>query len=109
MNNLYERSKGLQQYDLTPDEIFHINSIEYEKEDRKWVMRQVMHYLVNDWPLDILAKNYSRIRCLGRDGNSIRAWVIRLGWELGVKVFEEKVSQTQPPKGTFSNIKKDRR
>jgi uncharacterized protein YjcR len=109
MNNLYERSRGLQQYDLTPDEIFHINSIEYEQEDRAWVMRQVMHYLVNDWPLDILAKNYLRIRSLGRDGNSVRAWVIRTGWEVGVGLFEEKVRQTKTPLGRFGNIKKDRK
>lgn len=108
MNNLYEISRGLNKYDLTPEEIANINLIEFDKADQGWVNRQVLHYLANDFPIDMLAKNYLRIRSLGRDSNSVRSYVIRFGWALGVELFEEKVRQTKTPKGRFSNIKKER-
>jgi len=85
-----------------------INSIEFDPDDRRWLTDALIQCNKKNWSLEQIVNDYKYVRSIGNDASSVRSFIIRYGFDLGVKMFEEKVALTKTPKGRYQNVKREK-
>lgn len=75
---------------LSVETIELLNSIEYLQSEENYLKGQIRKYIKNNYPLDILAKNWKEIVKLGRDSSTLTSYVIRYGDTVGKQLHEVK-------------------
>lgn len=80
-----------------------IDSIEYEEKDESNLKRYIKIYLDNDYPIEILKKQWPDIlsKLKPRDSSSLESFEIKFGKELGKTLFDEKTKKTTMTKADY--------
>lgn len=89
MNNICNPCKIKLIRDLPKEIQDLLNTIEYEKKDRQWLLDNIVKYIQNNYPLDVLVKNYKDIRKIGKNSASKDSFICRYGEEIGSRLCEE--------------------
>jgi hypothetical protein len=90
MLGIYNTSRVLKKKNLEQSQIELINQMEYNEKNRMFWVGKVIHYIDNNFPLEILVTNQKKIQELGRDSSSLKSFLIRYGEDIGTKLHNEK-------------------
>lgn len=93
----------IDKFQLTQDQVDLLDSIIYDEKDLNLLREQVKKYITYGYPIEILAKNWTAIKNLGKDSSSLNSYHIRYGQELGDQLFAKKTESSTRTKEDFIN------